>query len=66
MHEQAIESLPLASKNRTLLFRFAEPMVFDLLGHLGDIDAETEIKYLSIIPLNGDPFIFIPGELSRS
>ena len=38
-------------------------MVYDLLGHLGDIDAETEIKYLSIITLNGDPFVFIPGKM---
>jgi len=28
-------------------------MIFDLLGHLGDIDAETEIKYLLTIPFNG-------------
>jgi hypothetical protein len=43
-------------------FRFSEPMIYDLLGHLGDVPLESEIKYLSIIPLNGDPFIFIPGQ----
>ena len=36
-------------------------MIYDLLGHLGQVPTEYEIKYLSIIPLNGDPFLFIPG-----
>jgi hypothetical protein len=36
-------------------FWVSEPMIYDL-------SLESEIKYLSIIPLNGDPFIFIPGQ----
>ncbi len=47
--------------NRIREFQFAEPMIYDLLGHLGQVQTEYEIKYLSIIPLNGDPFLFIPG-----
>ena len=39
-------------------------MIYDLLGHLAPVRAESEIKYLSIIPLNGDPFLFIPGLLA--
>ena len=36
-------------------------MVYNTLGHLGDVAGESELKYLSILPLNGDPFILIPG-----
>ncbi len=41
-------------------FEFAEPMVFDLIGRLGAIPGEREIKYLMIIPLNGEPIEFVP------
>jgi cobalamin biosynthesis protein CobT len=65
--ESEDESNSGAAVIRSLGFRFASPMIYDLLGHLGDADAETEIKYLSLIPLNGDPFVFIPGaKVSRT
>ena len=41
-------------------FEFAEPMVFDLIGRLGAVPGEREIKYLMIIPLNGEPIEFVP------
>ncbi len=59
----AAESSDDDNLNRIREFQFAEPMIYDLLGHLGQVPTEYEIKYLSIIPLNGDPFLFIPGLL---
>jgi hypothetical protein len=35
-------------------------MIHHVLGHFAQEPAETEIKYLHIVPLNGDPWIFIP------
>ena len=35
-------------------------MIHHLLGHFGQELRESEIKYLHIVPLTGDPWIFIP------
>ena len=42
-------------------FEFVEPMVFDLVRGLGAKPGESEVNYLMIIPLNGDPATFSPG-----
>ena len=36
-------------------FEFVEPMVFDLVRGLGAKPGESEVNYLMIIPLNGEP-----------
>jgi len=35
-------------------------MVFDLVRGLGSKVGESEVNYLMIIPLNGDPVLFSP------
>ena len=47
-------------------FEFVEPMVFDLVRGLGAKPGESEVNYLMIIPLNGDPATFSPGTHSTS
>ena len=36
------------------MFKFVEPMVFDLVRGLGAKPGESEVNYLMVIPLNGD------------